>query len=521
MDPSSFSKHMIANIDFDLDLTVFDDGGFPDVTLEEDLSVPGWPSQPSLDKSHSEETSSRLPTRSMLLDFYRLPGPSTSRVLDTESMLVGHYFKDVCVLFSSFDSLLNPFRTTIARIFQESSSIYYAIQSMAAAHLANTFPSMTEVGIQMQRKACDSLQAELPLAQSCQASSTITFLSTILLGITTCWHESSALGEEFLATARSLVLPKLLREPQNETARRETQFFEESLIYWEMLMGFVTQDTVSSVSVPRKRNRSKGASSAARDKHGKIVPHPWTGIAPSVQMLFAEVGRLVRKERMLRLSGPFERAQRQEILDAASSLEEDVLAVEYPSEDELCDPGDERTSKRDFIVMAEAYRCASLLELYRVFPSLLRQRFELDNHFSWADKANSQVPPPRYGTQYEDTDTKLSITSLAIHILDSLASLPSSSGTCFLQLILLVAAASELTFVSSIDYFDVYANDTKVLQAREFADRRLHEYALRLPGKPVRKMIDLVREVWWRLDGGGDAFWIDVMVEKGWHTVMG
>lgn len=506
--------------DFPLDPTENFDTLEPEALDDLELDIEEVPRL--IEESTSTELSSPRLSRSLLLDYYRLPSPSPASSLDDiESILVQHYFKDVCVCFSSFDSVLNPFRTTIGRIFQESSSIYYAIQSMAAAHLANTFPNMTAVGIEMQRKACDSLQAELPLVQSGQMSGTTSFLTIILLGLTTSWHESNALGEEFLTTARSLILPKLLCSPEREEVQRETQFFEESLIYWEMLMGFVTQDamTFSPGSVLRSR-APKGAAPVARNKEGKIVPHPWTGIAPRIQMLFAEVGRVVRRERLLQVSGATDFRRRQDNLLNATTLEEDLLAAEYPGEDELADPGDERTAKHDFIVMAEVYRCTGLLELYRVFPSILRKRLGRDK-CTWADKVQFEFPMPRFETPYEDTDTKLWINSLALHILGALESLPSSSGTCCLQPILLVAAASELKFVSSVDYFDIYANDARVLQAREFADRRLNEYALRLPAKPLRTMIELVKEVWRRLDDGQNAFWIDVMVEKGWHTVMG
>lgn len=478
----------------------------------------------------SVNESPRTP-RSLLLDYYRIPSllPAVSLHDDIESILVQHYFKDVCVLFSSFDSILNPYRTTIGRIFHDSASIYYAIQSMAAAHLANTFPNMTAVGVEMQRKACECLQSELPLVQSGQKNGTSTFLSIILLGITTSWHESSALGEEFLTTARSLILPKLLSSSGREEVQRETQFFEESLIYWEMLMGWVTQDSISFTGTgSRNRVITAKTAPAGRNRDGKFVPHPWTGIAPTIQFLFAEVGRLVRRERLLDMSGAVDWKRRQDAILNAASLEEDLLAAQYPVADDLADPGDSRTTKRDFIVIAEAYRCTGLLELYRVFPSLLRKRLgnstTAGKKFTVSNDIEFSFPTPRFETRYEDTDTKLWLNSLALHILSTLESLPSSSGTMCTQPILIVAAASELKFISSVDYFDVYANDAKVQHARDFALRRLEEYALRLPGKPIRKCIDMVTEVWRRLEkghDGDDVFWIDVMVEKGWGTIMG
>ena len=508
--------------DYDLDNSSFDDLG---LDLDDGPYKPDFPSAsaPSMltTRESSREASPRL-SRSLLLDFYRLPSPcpSPSSVDDVESLLVQHYFKDVCAVFSSFDSVLNPFRTTIGRIYQECPSINYAIQSMAAAHLANTFPNMAATGVELQRKAFNALQEELPHVHSGQASATKTFLSIMLLGLTTSWHDGNALGLDCLSIARSLILPKLLSRSEGIEAQREDQFFEESLIHWEMLMGFVTEDAMSfsSPSGLRPRRVSKESAPGGRRPDGKIVPHPWTGIAPKGQFLLAEVGRLVRRERSLDKDSATDVRRRQENALNAASLEEDLLALEYPTAEEIADTGDERTPNQDFIVIVEAYRCAGLLELYRVFPSILRKR--LGDRSDMSENVDFQFPMPRFETPYEDTDIKLWLNSLAMHILRSIESLPSSSGTFCIQPLLLVIAASELKFVSSVDFFDVHANDSKILSARDFVMRRLQEFALRLPNKPLRQMIQLIKETWRQSDDGQDAFWIDIMNDHGWHTVM-
>lgn len=479
-------------------------------------------SLPSPSPESCRDASTRL-SRSLLLDFYRLPSPSPNpgSLDDMESLLVQHYFKDTCAIFSSFDSVLNPFRTTIGRIYRDTPSINYAIQSMAAAHLANSFPNMAAVGVELQRKARDALEIELPLTQSGQASATKTFLSIMLLGLTTSWHDSTALGTEYLSTARSLILPKLLSRSEQAEVQREAQFFEESLIHWEMLMGFVTEDAMTFSSSPGLRTRivAKKNSPATQRPGGWIVPHPWTGIAPMVQCLFAEVGRLVRSERATNRNSTVDTRRRQENMLNAASLEEDLLEVGCPTVDQVADTGDERTPKDDFIVLAEAYRCAGLLELYRVFPLLLCKRLGTGK-FNGVGTTHFQFPMPRYETPYEDIDVKLWLNALATHILGSLETLPSSSGTFCVQPLLLVVAASELKLLSSVDYFDVHANDSKILIARDFAIRRLGEFALRLPNKPLRQMIQLIKETWRQSDDGQDAFWIDVMNERGWHCLM-
>jgi len=361
----------------------------------------------------------------------------------------------------------------------------------------------------------------MPLAQSGQASATKTFLSIMMLGLTTSWHDSTALGTEYLSTARSLILPKLLSRSEEAEVQREAQFFEESLLHWEMLMGFVTEDAMTFSPSPELRPRivAKKNSPAGRRSDGRIVPHPWTGIAPMVQFLFAEVGRLVRRERAMNRNSTLDLRRQQENITNAASLEESLLAVEYPTVDEVADTGDERTPKDDFVVLAEAYRCAGLLELYRVFPSILCKRLG-SGKFNRVENASFLLPMPRYKTPYEDTDVKLWLNSLAMHTLNSLKSIPSSSGTFCVQPLLLVVAASELRFVSSVDFFDVDANDSKILTARDFAIRRLQEFALRLPNKPLRQMIQLIKETWRQSDDGKNAFWIDIMNERGWHCLM-
>lgn len=500
-----------------------------DYESEEEITVPA-------DTDAYVETGSSVTSNFTMDDMQVSRLPSSIPTDTIEMSLIQHYFREVCVLFSSFDSLLNPFRTAIGRLYQESPSLYYAIQSMAAAHLANIRTHMDVVGRQMQQKASAHLQVELPLIQSGKKNGTATFLSIILLGMTTTWHESSALGEDFLFTARSLILPTLLGASGQET-RKEARFFEESMIYWEMLMGFVTNDSTSFYpGAPVQSTSSMERAPIARDRFGMIIPHPWTGIAPTIQSLFAEVGRLVRRERLLHMGSVLDLSEVSESLLLAASLEEDLLAAEYPLAEELADPGDDRTAKRDFIVMAEAYRCTGLLELYRVFPPLLQKRLGTstststipisESHTNAALTNTANTPHFEFETPHTTPDANLWISSLALHILSLLASLPSSSGTCCLQPILLVAAASELKLVTSLDFFDLYANEQRIRDARAFVSQRLEEYAVRLPAKPLRKTIELVREVWRRLDEGDEgqeerAFWIDVMVEKGWGTLMG
>lgn len=337
-------------------------------------------------------------------------------------------------------------------------------------------------------------------------------------------------------------------------------------------MGFVAPDLSEEapVETPTKQHFPLPQEDPKRPGAPKVLPHPWTGVAPRAQIILAEVGRLVREERttyrtkMLDLNAHLEASQRRFTL--AQALEEELLAIEPPNSDSLVDVGDEKTSKRDFLIIAEATRCAALLDLYRIFSELLSKRlgpepptsdpspstssFEEFSAFSWPFDTETVYP----GNPDENTSTTPKsniafLNSLATHILALIETLTPQSGTRFLQLMLIVIAASELRFTSSaapygvnLDFFDPSSDDAKVAHARAFAEQRLEEHARRLPAKPVRRMMEIVREVWRQFDealgvedaelgiglemgagigGGQGVFWLDVVLDRGWETVMG
>jgi hypothetical protein len=474
-------------------------------------------------------------SKGLLRKFYQIPSTSTPRSLrHGASMLVEHYFKDVCGIYSSFDSTLNPFRMSVARSWSNSASIYYAIQSMAAAHLANTYSSMEPIGFEMKRQANTALREELALFQSGQKTSDCALLVTLLLALSACWHETRDLGLGYIRVARMLMYPRLSQtEAKSPEVERQDQFFEEALIYCEMMMAFVTpgdNDLLSAGYASESEMANDDglenfntAEPLSNDQ--KLLPHPWTGVAPKVQMLFAEVAQLVRRERTAQPDDSsfdwiMNGARRQKI---ASSLEEQLLAVELPQISAVIDSGDETTSKQDFIIIAEATRCAALLEIYRVFPDNLPRRLGVPSNgfqnlpFGFGDGWSA-------ATYKRTEDTTGFLNSLALHIIDLIAKLPTNSGTRFLQLMLLVVAASELRYVDAainLDFLDLGSENSRIMIARLFAEERLGNHAIKLAAKPVRLMIKLIKEVWRRLDLGEDVFWLDIMIANGWETVLG
>jgi hypothetical protein len=488
------------------------------------------------------------------------------------TMLVEYYFSYICSIFSSFDGMLNPFRATVGRLWDGSAPIYYAIQSMAAAYLSNHFPRMSAVGAQMQREAFKSLYQVQQAGMESQENVDKTLLTVLLIGQTTAWHNPKDLGLVHLKTAKRLNTRRLEYQKGaiSSKTQRQNKFFEQCIVYWDMLAAFVEdEENLENLGETSQENISGPWS----EDH-QIFPHPWTGVAPKLQVLFSKNGRLVRAYRKdpfkqfpdLELNIPFfgfnsndPNAQGSYVpesrwVTSALDLEEQLLSFNLPSETDLVDAGDENTPVRQYILLAEAYRCAGLLEIYRVFPStyLLRQSTTQE-----IMSVSAIQPVGEF------------LIALALHIVSLLEKIPKTSGTRCLQPVVVIVAASELrfspptssTFLMS-DPFMVFPGEAMhgiesnaaslfnaissfeldVAAARRFVMTRLQDFQLSLPGKPMGKAITLVQETWARADLGQEVFWskhnhsyirsltiwkaltpflVDVMSEMGLETIYG
>lgn len=420
---------------------------------------------------------------------------------------------------------------------------------MAAAHLGNTIPYMRSAARELHMKASKSLKAELQAISSGGQKTDRTLLSLLLVGLTACWQRSDDLGLPYFRAARSLIYPRLSQDnsEKSEEVKRQDQFFEEAMIYWEMLMAFVSHepdihtlhldDEVGILDQEDDILSSFDNSDHMSGLTPKIVPHPWTGVNPQTQVLLAEVGRLIRHERLTR--GPdIPSTLDSSNLRLAHGLENDLLAVSLPSIEELVDPGDPYTEKQHLITIAEATRCAGLLELYRVFPKLLESRLRcVDNgilsssNANWLNWSTPGFPSMPDSTTHLHSNEQIWLTCLAIHLLHLLEMLPATSGIRPQQLLLLLIGGAELRFMgmhaTDANVNDLLDIDLQVGHARDFAKARLGQLAIQLPNQPVQRIIDVITEVWNWFDNytdseDADIFWLDsVMVRNGWQTMFG
>ncbi|KAL4797589.1 fungal-specific transcription factor domain-containing protein [Aspergillus venezuelensis] len=498
------------------------------------------------------------PVRPPPRDFTSIPQP-----LNNPSWtLIEYYFKEVAALFSSYDSQMNPFRTTVSRLWGSSLAMCRTMQSMAAATLVNDFPQFGPMGKKMRNEAIEIISNETTMDDK-------SLLALLMLGQTASWHDPKDLGISFFNHLRRHLDSASLAKPSNPANRGNNyQFFEEALVYWEMLLSFVADD---AAVLPAPPTPSNTAESLVLQR----VPHPWTGIARDTQFTVQEAGRLVRAERKRirsrRFTSQSDIAEAQVALEKARELEEHLLSLAHPTEAEIVSTGDNETPVWHLLTMAEVYRCTGLLQLYRAFPDLLQRRLPVpQQHSSPPQQTSSQphahdpftfppnntsstpwtndpsfpqnLPQHRFSPSdqtYHDTW----LTEFALTTLSRLKSIPLESRTRCLQPLLLVASSSELRLPPSPQLSpnpsspSASANDDinesghgpcisshalEVSRTRRFILGRLTSFLHVLPPKPISVCLELVNEVWKRMDAGErGVYWMDVMIEKGWETTMG
>ncbi|QPC67596.1 hypothetical protein HYE67_009827 [Fusarium culmorum] len=454
--------------------------------------------------------------------------PLAQALQDHSSVLVEYYFKEVCGMMSCYDSPMNPYRTTISNMWSGSQSLYYITQSMAAACLSEVSPTFASVGHRLRDQAMICLSREAKIAEL----ETSSLLALVMLGMSLSWHDPDSLGQpQFDVLARKVITAEARGDPLALADKKKEFFFYNSLVYWKMLLSFVTDldpNTRSAAPQPVPPD--------SLDMHEPRMPHPQTGIGIEVQELVASVGCLVRKERKRLRTRRFvskdDIQQAQDAILASEQLHAELCAIELPQEGDIVDAGDDLTPAIHLVNIAEAYRCTGLLQLYRNFPDLL---------VPYAQSAHFMTGSPDSSGSYPDerafADTWL--TCLALHVLDLVKDIPTTSRSRSIQPLLFVSICSELSMcrsycsisnlqrspvasVAASPRFRVPLNGLEVLQARKIVLARLSAFENILAAKPIRRMLMLVKKTWACMDEDKkDTYWMDVMMDNGYETLMG
>ncbi|KAI1631438.1 fungal-specific transcription factor domain-containing protein [Biscogniauxia mediterranea] len=537
------------------------------------------PSSSSSSSNKSEESVRTLRDRGKRV--YN-PGcqPRESRIPPTPddhaSWLVEEWFRSVCSMWSGFDSAFNMNRKLARDAWARSEAVMHSLQSMSAICLSTQMPQLRQSAVWYLRLAVAAIQRDIAASYELQSSESATDLLFALccVGTASCWVDTRIIGARFLRDAK--ILLKRMNERSGSLSAEDRQkmyFFNNSLTYWNMLVAVVS-DEPDELGIPRLKNLTTATQPLAA---GQITPHPWTGISSTVQLLFMRTMRLCRQYR--RFSKHHHHRQSQPrgahpdlrathghaaILEAAYRVEEELLGLVHHQVSTFSDTGDSMSPILHLIDVAEAYRLASLLQLYQTFSELGARR--LPRH-----------PPARAAALWTDC-----ITPLSFRLIDILQGIPASSGTRCIQPLLYLSAGTGLRFdPDTLAYMQRYHrarmggsgngatttaaaaasttittpaavmrrpddndNDNdkppisrqsvEVTHARRFILGRLSLLEHCLPPAPILVARDLVRKVWEAYDServgmgtgmmGEEAehvHWIDVMERSNLQTIFG
>lgn len=475
-------------------------------------------------------------------DAWIVPRP-TSGLMTSSSLLVEFYFKEPAQIYSCYDGQMNPFRTTVAQLWNSSPIISCALQSMAALFLVETFPQFEAQGKKLRKEAIAMLGNE--------GMNDHSLLALCMLGGTSGWHDPKDLGIPLFNAFKG----KIRSISDFSQLGHNVHFFQDAIVYWEMLLSWVSDDfdTSKVPSDPDKRQYFP---------YG-CVPHPWTGIARDTQLVLQEIGKLIRRQRQQAHNRTFatqaQVKQLQRAMEAAAELEGRLMSIAIPHEVGVINTDDRDTPVWHLLSLAEVYRRTGLAQLYHVFPDLLNRR---------AHSSNTTVHPAALhsfdiagGVVSMEVQTKW-LTQFVIDTLVLLQTIPVGSGTRDFQPFLLVALSSELrlpfaasnasmthgmpeilsTSSNNRDIFPVAhqlepsAFAIEVSRMREFIHSRLTSFLHSLPPRPIRVVLNIVKEVWAEMDRKAistlnrrqsmddnpalDVYWMDIMIENGWEFVV-
>lgn len=435
------------------------------------------------------------------------------QLIDLRGRLVKTYFTMICPIFSTFDSEANLFRSFVKQKWQNSRAMYYALLSMSAAKLGRKSWYYKVSALEYQTSAFRCLHEEI---SSSSAWTTEILFVVLMLGLSTCWHNISDLGIAHLTAFQNAFRNTRIRSSEEEL--NVMHFFNEALIYWEMVASLMNKRVSideSETLLPSRLERAALSKNFSHNVGHCMKPHPWTSIASSPQSLFTRIVRLIQQYRSsthkCTTQGP-DKITSSNILQSARTLETELRTLRLPQSHEIAETGDENTPAIHHVLLAKAYMFANLFQLYQNFPVLIKKSAGCPVELgSWMERGALSFSDS-YGSSADW------INSLGRIIVDHLEQIPLTSGTSCVQPLLLLVASTSL----SIDFSVVEREaEAEVLRRRDFVLDRLTYLESKYLSEPTHQVKLAVMEIFKRLDTGVAVSWIDVLESMGLVTIIG
>lgn len=428
-----------------------------------------------------------------------------------------YFFREVITLYCSWDGESNVMRTLVENMWQSSEALHCTIQSMAAACLSEDFPRLLSVAQQEHIKALQLIQSTPPSPTHKQAM----LLAAMFLGHTSSWLSPHNLATDLFRSSCSM-LKDIAAETDHDPI---VSFFNDTMDYWAMLLAHVTDSQ-------QLGDYHRDISVRPTDHTKPDKPHPYSGISRDMIRTLRDTGILIFWYRKHMSTVKFVTEKDLDVfrvaLREARRLERILLAHRPPILSQTQNTGDPKTPLKHLELMDEAYQYTGLLQLYRVFPDLLNERYA-----PW-NKDDILRPPPAVKMP-TGQERQTWLTNLALHILGILGDIPFESRTRSAQPFIMVAVSSELrrdsrhfqmpepgTITESNVLPTIDQTSVEVARARRFVGSRLAAYTHILPLRKSRVISGLIKHVWSALDNWEqDVYWLDIAYQKHLGTMMG
>lgn len=332
--------------------------------------------------------------------------------------------------------------------------------------------------------------------------------------------------------------------PSTAMGDPEQSFLVGILAYWEALMSFVVDQPLNSVDYLKPF--------CDQSSLELIPPNPWSGICTPLFVYLAQVGILVRQARLsskvnsLGWSWRFGDL-RKDLLQAASDVERDILNYTVPPVSKLCDTGDPETPLSLLQTLANGYKLASLLELYRSFPDLLAAQTTIGSFYSAIEWTSHVNPDSTQSPGRDWTSGQLRrnlFMDMARTVLRLVKETPSGRGISMVFTLAMVISGSVLcdipddtatqtpdrNIVGLLAFLSMRCTD--IATWRDFVRIRVRANSKAIALESFERTERLLDETWSRMDiirnrKGPDrhdplsVLWVDVMSECRLETIYG
>ncbi|KAE8423586.1 hypothetical protein BDV36DRAFT_306099 [Aspergillus pseudocaelatus] len=458
--------------------------------------------------------------------------PLFKPVDDKSIILSTHYFSNVCPINSCFDSHLNPLRSVIADLMNSSQLVFHLVMMTSASHLCHQQNEMISVARQHRRDVISHLIDNRNVTEKGRFEA---ILGSVLLGMTSAWHDSSALGLSHIHTARAL-FQESITGPKASSDPQSTSFLVGIMAYWEAMVSIITPQSPCSLDYLMPF--------CEQGSHDTLIyPNPWTGASTTIFIYAAQVNTLCRQNRLTKyLSTSIHSTDVRESIfheqsTKASELEAKVLQYSPPISSRIGDADDRFTPVSHFQCLAQIYRFSVLVQLYLTFPNLLEKS---NTTMSTLNTESS------YGTiQRSPNET---VVGLAVNILNLISSVPESSGIKVLLTVPLIIAGSALqkvqghnkdigirghatTFSIEKEILSLHCSDSMILHWRSLVRHKLKVLHECIGLDPILRALQILEAVWLRSDLSVSnktnastqvlIHWLDVMVEERLESIFG